>query len=352
MYSQLKLQPHPFRLLLILEWILLGLSAFKIFGVQGWSQAILFSDTEWLEQWGLEASEMFSLVAILLVFGGMGLRLPTGCWMKWLYVALNFALVCVAGNSLGWGLEALSPLLVVVLLRSSLMFQGSSRWLIAALMWLVYPITLAPVLLVLWFLLKPKFLHSWTFGELASGIAINPDGAVQINLSFNPQQVRQFLVLMQNLILHFLLDNLLSFGLILLFVLLLVNSLINERQGRRKLALANEQLYQYSLQIEDQATLQERTRIARDIHDSLGHLLTAQSIVLENAALALPVHLEEVKGFLNESKNLGAAARTELRQAILMLRSDPLEGKSFEQAIADLITDFKHITTIQTHYRI
>ncbi|MEB3356832.1 MAG: sensor histidine kinase [Synechococcales bacterium] len=116
--------------------------------------------------------------------------------------------------------------------------------------------------------------------------------------------------------------------------------------------MANEQLYQYSLQIEDQATLQERTRIAREIHDSLGHLLTAQSIVLENAALALPAHLEEVEGFLNDSKSLGAAARTELRQAILMLRSDPLEGKSFEQAIADLITDFKHITTIQTHYRI
>ena len=61
----------------------------------------------------------------------------------------------------------------------------------------------------------------------------------------------------------------------LVFVLLLINALLAERENRRKLANAHAQLYEYATRIEDQATLQERNRIARDIHDSLGHILTA-----------------------------------------------------------------------------
>jgi signal transduction histidine kinase len=49
------------------------------------------------------------------------------------------------------------------------------------------------------------------------------------------------------------------------------------------LAIANEQLRRYALRIEDQATLQERNRIAREIHDSLGHSLTGLNIQLETA---------------------------------------------------------------------
>jgi hypothetical protein len=54
----------------------------------------------------------------------------------------------------------------------------------------------------------------------------------------------------------------------LLFILLLVNALLAERQSREKLLLANDRLRQYALRIEDQATLQERNRIAREIHDA------------------------------------------------------------------------------------
>ncbi|MEY2831273.1 MAG: Histidine kinase, partial [Cyanobacteriota bacterium] len=37
------------------------------------------------------------------------------------------------------------------------------------------------------------------------------------------------------------------------------------------------------LQAEDRATVNERNRIAREIHDSVGHVLTAQTIQLNNA---------------------------------------------------------------------
>jgi signal transduction histidine kinase len=348
---RVHLRPHPFRLLLILEWILLGLAAFKIFDFPRWAIPQLWTETAGLFP-NTKESDLLQLAGILIVFGGMGLWLPVSLWAKRIYIAIAFGLIVMAGNILNWGLEALSPLLIVILLRSCLLFQQQGRWLMAGLIWLVYPITLAPVLLIFWFLLNPQFISYWRLEQPNHGVTLMPNGGLQIHLSFSSDQVKRGLAFAQDAILHFLLDNLLSFGLVLICVLLLVNSVVNERQGRRKLALAHEQLYQYSLQIEDQATLQERTRIAREIHDSLGHLLTAQSVLLENATLSLFSNVQETKLFLDDSKRLGADARHELRQALLMLHSDPLEGKLFEQAIADLTTYFKRITNIQLEYQI
>ncbi|WP_190484477.1 sensor histidine kinase [Pseudanabaena sp. FACHB-2040] len=263
---------------------------------------------------------------------------------KWVYLLVQFILLGTIAHLQGWGLDALSPLLIVVLLRSSVMYERRERWTIAGLVWLIYPITLAPFL-ILWGVLRFVAIKDWNTN--IPGMVTQPDGSVQLNLSFNSEQVQQASVFLQNSILYLLSDALLSFGLILIFVLLVVSSLVSERQGRRKLALAHEQLYQYSLQIEDQATLQERTRIAREIHDSLGHLLTAQSVVLENIALSLKSNSQEAQAFLEDSKRLGAEARRELRQAILMLRSDPLQGKLFEEAVDHLIAEFSYISGIQ-----
>ncbi|MBD2259055.1 sensor histidine kinase [Pseudanabaena sp. FACHB-2040] len=287
---------------------------------------------------------MLAFAALLAAFGILGLRLPTTPMAKWVYLLVQFILLGTIAHLQGWGLDALSPLLIVVLLRSSVMYERRERWTIAGLVWLIYPITLAPFL-ILWGVLRFVAIKDWNTN--IPGMVTQPDGSVQLNLSFNSEQVQQASVFLQNSILYLLSDALLSFGLILIFVLLVVSSLVSERQGRRKLALAHEQLYQYSLQIEDQATLQERTRIAREIHDSLGHLLTAQSVVLENIALSLKSNSQEAQAFLEDSKRLGAEARRELRQAILMLRSDPLQGKLFEEAVDHLIAEFSYISGIQ-----
>jgi hypothetical protein len=47
-----------------------------------------------------------------------------------------------------------------------------------------------------------------------------------------------------------------------------------EQRTRQKLAAANEQLARFAAQAEELATTQERNRVARDIHDGLGHYLT------------------------------------------------------------------------------
>lgn len=137
------------------------------------------------------------------------------------------------------------------------------------------------------------------------------------------------------------LNSAITFMLGLAFALLLINALLAESQSREQLWLAHDQLRQYARRIEDQATLQERNRIAREIHDSLGHLLTAQSIQLENALLFLPKDQEKTRQFLDAAKQLAAQSLKGVRQSVAMLRSDPLQGQSLDVAIAESMEAFQ-----------
>jgi signal transduction histidine kinase len=335
--KRLSWQPHPFGLLLVLEWILLGLSALKLVGTHGWFGSWVTGES------GIQPIDVFWLTCILVVFTLMGLRLPGSQLAKRLYTAIELGLIIGAATLLGWNLDVLSPLLVVVLIRSCLIFGRTGQWVISGLMLLVYPLSLAPIAVIFWFLLDPKMIHEWTSNQ-PDLMVITPEGGIQIN--FTPEQVRQFLAVARNFFWQILINHTLSFALVLIFVLLSVDALIRERRGRRQLALAHEQLYQYSLQIDDQATLQERNRIAREIHDALGHLLTAQNIQLQNALLSLTDNPAEAKPFVEDSQRLGANALQEVRQAVMMLRSEPLQGQSLEAAIGELVKGFNAISTI------
>jgi len=128
-----------------------------------------------------------------------------------------------------------------------------------------------------------------------------------------------------------------------------------ERQSRKKfekvyqeLEMTHQQLRQYALRIEDQATLQERNRIAREIHDGLGHTLTAQTIQINNALIFWETKSEQAFIAIKQAKQLGAEALLEVRKSVSMLRSNPLSGRSLESAINKLIEDFNQNTGIET----
>ena len=109
---------------------------------------------------------------------------------------------------------------------------------------------------------------------------------------------------------------------------------------------------QYAAKIEDIATLQERNRIAREIHDSLGHSLTIFNLHLEAALKILPSDPQEATELLKEAKQVGKTALKDVRQSVATLRSNPLEGKSFQEAIAALIEDLNRSTGISPQYDI
>jgi signal transduction histidine kinase len=135
-------------------------------------------------------------------------------------------------------------------------------------------------------------------------------------------------------------------GLVLGFVQLMIDAVLSERQSREQLEAANGQLRRYALRIEDVATLQERNRIAREIHDSLGHSLTAFNLHVEAALRLFNSDPEEAQELLVEAKQLGSNALQSVRESVSTLRSHPLQGKSLEAAIGQLTEDFARSTGI------
>ncbi len=289
--SLFPLQRNPFRLLLFLEWLLLGMVVLTMMVPNPINRFALPSPL---------------VIGIVAVFGLLGLRVPRRqLSYKLLYTGFEFGLVfllvTLSADQIG-----LFPLLyLIVAIRSCAMFQPRGRMVVAGLTFMSFLLTM------FFWMHPPAHLHKPPGGT--------PDTMALFALKLNAT---------------------LTFGLALMFVLFLVNALLIERQSREQLASANEQLRQYALRIENQATLQERNRIAREIHDSLGHLLTAQSIQLENALLFLPPQAEKTQSFLAEARQLGSSALQEVRQSVATLRSDPLRGHPITLAIEHIIKRF------------
>jgi signal transduction histidine kinase len=153
--------------------------------------------------------------------------------------------------------------------------------------------------------------------------------------------------------LFFKICSIIYYGMILSFVWLFVNALVSEHQGREHLSVMLSQLRDYSLRIEDQAALQERNRIAREIHDALGHTLTAQSVQLDSGLHLLNTNqIEQADIFFETAKSLCAQALREVRQSVSVLRRDCLAGQSLEEAIAALVDEFKTTATIPIDWSI
>lgn len=254
----------------------------------------------------------FSLVSI----GGlwmMGLRPPkTNTFLKVIYTAIEFWLILSVGGPVIRGIRLFPFLYLVVVIRSCLMFRLPGRLTVTGLAYLSFVLTLLYRVQTLDLPGRPMLQERIRF--------------LILNLSLNAA---------------------LLFGLILIFVLLLINALLSERESREKLAIANDQLRKYALRIEDQATLQERNRIAREIHDSLGHALTGLNLQLEGALKLWQTNPPQAQNFLAEAKRLGSAALQAVRQSVSTLRSDPLQNQPLEAAIAQLVQEFQRTTGVK-----
>ena len=115
----------------------------------------------------------------------------------------------------------------------------------------------------------------------------------------------------------------LLFGLLIFSLQLLVDKILVEEQNKLELAIINQKLRNYALRIEDLATIKERNRIAREIHDSLGHSLTVFNLYLEAALRLMPTDQQEAECLIREAKQVGITVLSEVRQSVASLRSDP-----------------------------
>ena len=120
------------------------------------------------------------------------------------------------------------------------------------------------------------------------------------------------------------------------FAAVVTELLRREQQTRRALAAAHQQLRDYALQAERLATVQERNRVARDIHDGLGHALTVVQMQVKAARAVLPPE-SAADPVLAKAQDQAEAALAEVRRSVRALRGPRLDPPLPEalQALAE-----------------
>lgn len=84
------------------------------------------------------------------------------------------------------------------------------------------------------------------------------------------------------------------------------------------------------------AVLRDRERIARDMHDSLGHALVALTVQLEAIQRLYRIDPERASGQVDQMKALTRDSMDALRNSIAGLRMPGLEGRTLSEALAHL----------------
>ena len=139
------------------------------------------------------------------------------------------------------------------------------------------------------------------------------------------------------------LSNLIGFILVMLFVPVIGLVVRRDESNRRRtekllsdLRVSNLKLQAYANQVAELAAVEERNRLARDIHDSVGHYLTAVSIQLEKALAYHDRDPAEAIQAVLEAKQAASQALADVRQSVGALR-DPESDFSLEEALSDLV---------------
>lgn len=95
-----------------------------------------------------------------------------------------------------------------------------------------------------------------------------------------------------------------------------------EAKLREEVQAANQLLRDHAAQTEDLATTRERNRVAREIHDGVGHYLTVVKTQLDAAAGLLPSDPERAREAVIKSARLAGEALEDVRRSVGALRTD------------------------------
>jgi len=104
------------------------------------------------------------------------------------------------------------------------------------------------------------------------------------------------------------------------FTAVVTELLRREQRARAELADANARLRGYAAQAEELATTQERNRVARDIHDGLGHHLTVVQMQVQAARAVLASDPARADAVLAKAQQQSTEALAEVRRSVAALR--------------------------------
>lgn len=123
-------------------------------------------------------------------------------------------------------------------------------------------------------------------------------------------------------------------------------------QLSRRLNRMAEQLQNLLDTRQELATLEERNRLARDLHDSVKQQVFATAMQIGAAQALLDQDIDAAKACLSEAEKLARQSQQELTGLIQELRPVALEGKGLVEALRDFAADWSRRTGIVADVRV
>jgi len=116
-----------------------------------------------------------------------------------------------------------------------------------------------------------------------------------------------------------------------------------------ELEKAHRQLGEYADRVEELAVADERNRLAREMHDTLGHRLTVAAVQLEGAQRLIPQDPERAARMVGVVREQVSEALSELRGTVATLRAPLEEDLRLRSALQRLVRHFEEAAGITVH---
>ena len=112
-------------------------------------------------------------------------------------------------------------------------------------------------------------------------------------------------------------------------------------QANDRLSVMNEQLKAYAAESERMAETRERNRLAREIHDTLGHALTGITAGADACIQMLEISPKMAKKQMERIASTAREGMNEVRRSVRALRPDALERMQLTDAVAKLCAEMQ-----------
>jgi signal transduction histidine kinase len=213
-----------------------------------------------------------------------------------------------------------------------------------------YSASLLPVFVIIIFLTPTIFesvaAYSLIFGSITCGTTVVTLMIIDIlSQKYIPNYFNFFMSMFVSYVL----------GFVLIFIISYLASL--QFREREKVARTNKELEQAYKQLLDNASeLQElsiekeRTRMAREIHDTLAHTLTAVVVQMEACKRLIDVDVSRAKVEIEKAQELTRAGLYDVKRTIKALRPQILENSSLNDALNNLIKDIEENAHVKVNF--
>jgi signal transduction histidine kinase len=206
-------------------------------------------------------------------------------------------------------------------------------------------LAMAPAIEPFFFLLIPLVLLAWGYGR--RGALLGSTWAAFLHLA-----VGVWVVSLNGYRPLFFAQALARIALLYLVPLIVSVLAVRERRQHAQLEAAHQRLRRHTATVEQLAVSRERNRLARDLHDTLAHTLSALTIQLEALRTLLandPATTQGASAREAVEDLVGQARRglDESRKAIQALRTDRVDTVGLSGALRDMLQSFQARTGVQ-----